>query len=74
MLVCDAYHAMTSDRPYRLALDAERAKEELLRCAGTQFDPLVVEALLAVLESEDAEPVSAVVRHAQVAGRSAQSR
>ncbi len=56
VLVCDAYHAMTSDRPYRPALPREAAMRELGENAGTQFDPLVVDALLAVLEDEDAEP------------------
>ena len=37
--VCDSFDAMTSDRPYRSALSAERACDEILRCAGTQFDP-----------------------------------
>ena len=40
--VCDAYAAMTSDRPYRRALSAPDALAELRRCAGTQFDPEVV--------------------------------
>ena len=43
---CDAYHAMTSDRPYRKALPSSVAVEELERGAGTQFDPAVVEALV----------------------------
>ena len=46
---CDAYHAMTSDRPYRAALSQEVAIAELRDCAGRQFDPAVVEALVAVL-------------------------
>jgi len=46
---CDAWSAMTTDRSYRKALSLEAATEELRRCAGTQFDPEVVEALLAVL-------------------------
>jgi hypothetical protein len=46
---CDAFHAMTSDRSYRKALPAAVAVEELLRCAGTQFDPEVVAALLEVV-------------------------
>ena len=46
---CDAWSAMTTDRSYRKALSLEAAKEELRRCAGTQFDPEVVDALLAVL-------------------------
>jgi putative nucleotidyltransferase with HDIG domain len=48
VLVCDAYHAMTSDRPYRAKLPREQALAELRRCAGTQFDPRVVDALCAV--------------------------
>jgi HD-GYP domain-containing protein (c-di-GMP phosphodiesterase class II) len=39
LAVADAYDAMTSTRPYRLAVSAERALEEVDRCAGTQFDP-----------------------------------
>ena len=42
--VCDAFNAMTSDRPYSSALSDERALAELRRSAGTQFDPDVVEA------------------------------
>jgi diguanylate cyclase (GGDEF)-like protein/putative nucleotidyltransferase with HDIG domain len=50
--VADAYEAMTSDRSYRSSLDHLSAREELERCAGTQFDPRVVEALCALLERE----------------------
>jgi putative nucleotidyltransferase with HDIG domain len=46
---CDALHAMTSDRPYRRASSEEEALSELRRCAGTHFDPEVVEALHAEL-------------------------
>jgi diguanylate cyclase (GGDEF)-like protein len=45
--VCDALHAMTSDRPYRAARPLPAALDELRRCAGTQFDPRVVEAVVA---------------------------
>jgi HD-GYP domain-containing protein (c-di-GMP phosphodiesterase class II) len=47
---CDAWSAMTADRSYRSALSREAAAAELRRCAGTQFDPKVVEALAAVLD------------------------
>jgi HD-GYP domain-containing protein (c-di-GMP phosphodiesterase class II) len=50
IFACDALHAMTSDRPYRTALSLEGAIGELRRHSGTQFDPRVVEALLAVLD------------------------
>ncbi len=50
VLACDAWHALVSDRPYRRALDREEAIGELRRCAGTQFDPDVVAALLEVVE------------------------
>ena len=43
--VCDAYSAMTTDRPYRAAMPIDAALDELHRCAGTQFDPNVVSAL-----------------------------
>jgi HD-GYP domain-containing protein (c-di-GMP phosphodiesterase class II) len=45
--VCDAFDAMTSDRPYRRALPVERAVDELRAGAGTQFDPTVVAAFMA---------------------------
>jgi HD-GYP domain-containing protein (c-di-GMP phosphodiesterase class II) len=46
---CDAYNAMTTDRPYRRALPLAEAHAELVRSRGTQFDPSVVDALLAVI-------------------------
>jgi PAS domain S-box-containing protein len=46
-LACDALNAMTSDRPYRAAMTLERAEYELHACAGTQFDPRIIRALLA---------------------------
>lgn len=44
--VCDAYAAMTTDRPHRAALDHDAACRELYRCAGTQFDAEVVAAFM----------------------------
>jgi putative nucleotidyltransferase with HDIG domain len=49
ILACDAYHAMTSDRPYREALRPWLAVSELREGAGNQFDPEVVDALLKTL-------------------------
>jgi putative two-component system response regulator len=46
LAVCDAYDAMTSDRPYRSSLGHAAAVEELGRCAGRQLDPACVRAFL----------------------------
>jgi diguanylate cyclase (GGDEF)-like protein len=54
VFVVDAYHAMCSDRPYRRAMPASAAREELRRHAGTQFDPEVVEVVLDVLAAAPA--------------------
>lgn len=59
VFACDAYHAMTSDRPYRRALPSRLARRELRDCAGTQFCPRTVEALLRVLDRRGAQPQSA---------------
>jgi HD-GYP domain-containing protein (c-di-GMP phosphodiesterase class II) len=48
LAVADAFDAMTSNRPYRAALTATRALDELGRCAGSQFDPRLVRAFLDV--------------------------
>jgi diguanylate cyclase (GGDEF)-like protein len=50
VLACDAFHAMTTDRPYRKALGAEEARRRLVEASGSQFDPQVVDALLRVLD------------------------
>ncbi|WP_156028415.1 HD-GYP domain-containing protein [Candidatus Solirubrobacter pratensis] len=46
---CDSFNAMTTTRSYRKALPVSHAVAELERCSGTQFDPAVVDALLAVI-------------------------
>lgn len=51
--VADAWDAMRSDRPYRKALTVKEAKKELLRNAGRQFDPEVVQALIRIVSGED---------------------
>jgi len=55
-LACDAWHAMTSDRPYRAALPEGEARAELIRHAGTQFCPRTIDALLTVLDGRPAPP------------------
>jgi diguanylate cyclase (GGDEF)-like protein len=58
VLVCDAFHAMTSDRPYRARMSDEAARAELLAGAGTQFDTRVVDAFLAVLDEHAGLPLA----------------
>jgi putative nucleotidyltransferase with HDIG domain len=53
--VADTLDAMTSDRPYRRGLSLETAKAEIKRCAGTQFDPDVVDIFLSLPDSTWAE-------------------
>jgi response regulator RpfG family c-di-GMP phosphodiesterase len=55
--VMDSFDAMTSDRPYRKAPGKEYAIKELKAHAGSQFDPRVVEAFLAVLEENGKDAV-----------------
>ncbi len=51
IFVCDAFHAMTTTRPYRDALPVEEARRRLIEAAGSQFDPAVVDVCLRVLEA-----------------------
>ncbi|MHB0911974.1 MAG: diguanylate cyclase [Armatimonadota bacterium] len=57
--VVDAFHAMLTERPHCKASTMDRAKEELQRCAGTQFDPKLTEILLAIVEHEESESQAA---------------
>src|SRR5215207_8355838 len=50
--VCDAFDAMTTERPYRDPVSDTDAVGELRHCAGTQFDPMVVEAFCRVIARE----------------------
>ncbi|MBL7183600.1 MAG: HD-GYP domain-containing protein [Anaerolineae bacterium] len=52
LAVADAFEAMTSDRPYRSALSYQAAVAELEAGKGTQFDPVIVDTFLTILEEE----------------------
>ena len=58
VFACDAYNAMTTDRPYRSAMPSEDAVAELVDNTGSQFDPKVVAALVSVVEQGDIVPVT----------------
>jgi diguanylate cyclase (GGDEF)-like protein/putative nucleotidyltransferase with HDIG domain len=60
--VVDSYDAMTSTRPYREAIPVAQACAELQRCAGTQYDPQVVNAFLRVLQTTEPDNVAVLVR------------
>ena len=75
--VADAFDAMTSARAYRPALESGDAIRELWRCAGTQFDAEVVQALAAALPHISAQPAvtepvtaAASLRRMALVGRS----
>ena len=55
LAVADSFDAMTSDRAYRSAMSMEEAMSELKKNAGTQFAPLVVEALISALERKQSK-------------------
>jgi putative nucleotidyltransferase with HDIG domain len=57
LAVVDAYDAMSSTRPYRATLPPARAREEIARNAGTQFDPRAVQGFLSVLTDLDDETI-----------------
>ena len=60
VFACDAFDAMTSSRPYSEPMSVDVALAELRHCAGSQFDPLVVQALLCVIEAEQDQAAYAV--------------
>ncbi len=61
--IADSYDAITSDRPYRnKTMTHVEAQQELKRCAGTQFDPLLVEVFLKTLKKNDG------LNHSEIAG------
>lgn len=61
ILIADTYDAMTSTRPYRLALDKEVAFDELQKCSGTQFDANLVTSFIAALRKQDKQDKSSQV-------------
>ena len=53
LAIADAFDAMTTNRPYRLALDQQAAIEELLRCSGLQFDPALISPFMEMLQEAE---------------------
>jgi HD-GYP domain-containing protein (c-di-GMP phosphodiesterase class II) len=68
VFVCDAFNAMTTDRPYRRGMPTEAAIAELVANAGTQFDPVVVDALIATLGTGEPEDAAREEMRALLAG------
>ena len=50
IFVADTFDAMTSDRPYRKGLSIEVTIDELIKCSGTQFDPMVVDTFIRIIK------------------------
>jgi len=61
LAVADAFDAMTSRRPYRRSLSTDEAAHEIVRCAGTQFDPGIADAFLEALDAGEILPGEAAV-------------
>ena len=61
--VADAYDAMTSDRSYRTSRTVQGAVAELTACAGSQFDPAVVEAFVRMISQhhQDTDDLAAAM-------------
>lgn len=55
LAVVDTFDAMLTDRPYRKALSLQRAKDEIKAGAGSQFDPLIVESFIGMIENREEE-------------------
>ena len=72
LAVADSYEAMTNDRVYRRAIGRWRAREELRRNAGTQFDAAVVEAFLRAVKGD--EPAVGVAKDRYPGSSSSRSR
>jgi diguanylate cyclase (GGDEF)-like protein len=58
VLVCDAFHAMATDRPYRARLDPAEAVRRLVEASGSQFDPTVVNVFVRLYEAGAIVPVA----------------
>jgi HD-GYP domain-containing protein (c-di-GMP phosphodiesterase class II) len=59
--VADVYDALTSDRPYRKAMSPYEAKEILVKGAGSDFDPVVVNAFVVALQKGEMEVPAVLV-------------
>jgi diguanylate cyclase (GGDEF)-like protein len=59
LAVADAYEAMIADRPYRAGMSPQAARRELERCAGSQFDPVVVQAFISTLNAARGDSAAA---------------
>jgi response regulator RpfG family c-di-GMP phosphodiesterase len=71
--IADSFDAITSDRPYRIALSMEKGVNEITRCSGTQFDPMVVTAFLQTVAARKI-PVPMTVVNRIVEEENVQSR
>jgi diguanylate cyclase (GGDEF)-like protein len=60
LAVADAYEAMIAERPYQAGMSAAKAREELVRCGGSHFDPQVVKAFLSALDRDAKVTVDAL--------------
>ena len=62
LAVADAYSAMTLDRPYRKGLNREQARAEMMKAAGTQLDPELVQQFFRLIDRNSDHPRGAQVK------------
>ncbi|MEA2470222.1 MAG: hypothetical protein QOE38_1221, partial [Thermoleophilaceae bacterium] len=60
IFLCDSFSAMTQTRVYREAMTVGEARDEIVRCSGTQFDPAAVRAFCDVLDAVEVTPIPPV--------------
>ncbi|MGB9847048.1 MAG: HD-GYP domain-containing protein, partial [Desulfotomaculales bacterium] len=65
LAIADAFHAMTSDRPYRQAMKTEEAIEQLKTLAGRQFDPHLVPVFVKLVENRMINTITPALKNAQ---------
>lgn len=69
LCLADSYDAMTSNRVYRMRLSDKEVREEILRCAGTQFDPALAALFVNILDRGDLKPNTIDGLETNAAGR-----
>lgn len=63
--VVDTFDAMTSNRSYRKALSLDAVKKEIEKCKGTQFDPVIAQTFLNIIDSDEVKEIQEQFKHSE---------